>query len=101
VTGEALGAGRYRYRLVNNSGTALTVTVQDHGPVRLGPGEGQTLDLAFQRRFWKLAGGNSQQAESGPGTLTFTDEGAWSLLPNPRLRACVDAEVFSRLSLSR
>jgi hypothetical protein len=30
------------------------------------------LDLPFQRRFWKLTEG-SQHAETGPGTLTFTD----------------------------
>jgi hypothetical protein len=72
VTGAALGAGLYRYRLVNRSGTALSVTVQDDGPVYLEAGESRELDLAFQRRFWKLGQG-SQQAETGPGLLAFTD----------------------------
>jgi hypothetical protein len=72
VTGLALGAGMCRYRFVNASHSALIVTVQDHGPVSLGAGESRTLDLAFQRRFWKLSQG-SQQAEAEPGTLTFTD----------------------------
>ncbi|MDR3123427.1 MAG: hypothetical protein LBU16_06565 [Treponema sp.] len=72
VTGTALGAGMYRYRLNNESGSALIVTVQDHGPASLGPGESRVLDLAFQRRFWKLSAGG-QHAEAGPGALTFTD----------------------------
>jgi hypothetical protein len=72
VTGTALGAGMYRYRLSNESGSTLAVTVQDHGPVSLGPGESCTLDLAYQRRFWKLSSGG-QSAETGPGTLAFTD----------------------------
>jgi hypothetical protein len=72
VFGAVLGAGIYRYRLSNDSRSALTVTVQDHGPASLGPGESRTLDLAFQRRFWKLSQG-SQHAETGPGALTFTD----------------------------
>ena len=72
VTGAALGAGTYRYRLVNESLSALTATIQDHGPVSLGAGESRILDLPFQRRFWKLTAGN-QRAEAGPGTLTFTD----------------------------
>jgi hypothetical protein len=72
VMGEALGAGMYRYRFINESRFALTVTVQDYGPVTLSAGESRTLDLAFQRRFWKLSRG-SQQAEAGEGTLTFYD----------------------------
>jgi hypothetical protein len=72
LRGTALGAGMYRYRFSNESGSALTVTVQDYGPVTLGAGESRVLDLAFQRRFWKLSAGG-QQAEAGPGTLTFTD----------------------------
>ena len=72
VTGAPLGAGIYRYRIVNESRSTLTVTVQDHGPVSLGAGESRVLDLAFQRRFWKLTEG-SQQAETEPGILTFTD----------------------------
>jgi hypothetical protein len=70
VTGARLGAGMHRYRFINASQTALTVTVQDHGPVALAAGESRTLDLAFQRRFWKLSQG-AQHAEPGPGTLTF------------------------------
>jgi hypothetical protein len=72
VRGMALGAGMYRYRLVNESQSALTVTVQDYGPVYLGPGESRDLDLAFQRRFWKL-GGSGQRVEVGVGILTFYD----------------------------
>jgi hypothetical protein len=72
VTGAALGAGMYRYRFINGSSSALTVTVQDYGPVALEAGESRELDLAFQRRFWKSSRG-SQQGQAGPGTLTFTD----------------------------
>jgi hypothetical protein len=72
VTGATLGAGMYRYQFINASRSALTVTLQDHGPVSLGAGESRSLDLAFQRRFWKLSAGN-QRSELAPGTLTFTD----------------------------
>jgi hypothetical protein len=72
VRGEALGAGMYHYRFINESRSALTVTVQDYGPVTLAAGESRTLDIAFQRRFWKLNSG-SQQAEAEPGSLTFYD----------------------------
>ena len=52
--------------------SALTATLQDHGPVSLSAGESRILDLPFQRRFWKLTAG-SHHAETGPRTLTFTD----------------------------